>query len=165
MVLRSIALFEIIKGTLALAACFGVLSFCHTDLHAAADAFLSRHGLNPENHYTRLFIETLVKVTHHDKSEILSVGIAYALIRFAEGYGLWKEKHWAEWFAVLSSGLFVPIEIEHIARHPTGMGIGILIINLAVIVYLGRLLVKQRAKRTLEKKAHSTIPAIVSSAH
>lgn len=99
--LRGIALFEAAKGLLAFAAACGIISLRHTDLNAATVAFLFRHGINPERHYTRLFIESVAKATNHGVGEIAALGFAYALIRLAEGYGLWRGKHWAEWLAVI----------------------------------------------------------------
>ena len=145
--LRTIALFEAAKGILALAAVCGLLSLRHTDLHAATDAFLLRHGVNPERHYTRLFIETVANVTHHHTGQIVGVGIAYGLIRLAEGFGLWRGKHWAEWFAVISAGLYLPLELVHFARRPRPFTAGIILLNIVLIYYLGKLLARQRAER------------------
>ena len=89
----------------------------HTDLHAATDALLLRHGVNPERHYTRLFIESVAKATNHHVGEIAALGLAYALIRLVEGYGLWQGKHWAEWFAVISAGIYLPLEFQHFAHQ------------------------------------------------
>jgi hypothetical protein len=74
LVLRGIALFEAAKGLLALAARLRIISLRHTDLHAATDAFLLRHGVNPERHYTRLFIESVAKATNHHVGEIARAG-------------------------------------------------------------------------------------------
>jgi uncharacterized membrane protein (DUF2068 family) len=145
--LRTIALFEAAKGILALAAVCGVLSLRHTDLHAVTDAFLLRHGVNPERHYTRLFIETVARVTNHHAGQLAAVGIAYAVIRIAEGYGLWRGKHWAEWFAVISAGLYLPVELVHFARRPRPFTAGIILLNIVLIYYLGKLLARQRAER------------------
>src|SRR5436190_8148764 len=100
--MRSIAFVEIAKGLLALAAACGILSLRHTDLLAAANEFLIRHGVDPEQHYGRLFIEAVAKATHYPAGQIAAVAMAYALVRFVEGYGLWRARHWAEWFAVIS---------------------------------------------------------------
>ena len=145
--LRTIALFEAAKGLLALAAVCGVLSLRHTDLHAVTDAFLLRHGVDPERHYTRLFIETVARVTNHHAGQIIGVGIAYGLIRLAEGYGLWRGKHWAEWFAVISAGLYLPLELVHFALRPRAFTAGIILLNIVLIYYLGKLLARQRAQR------------------
>jgi len=144
--LRGIALFELAKGALALAAVCGLLQLRHTDLHAAMDAFLLRRGIDPERHFTRLFIESVAQATHHHEAQIVGLALAYAAIRFAEGYGLWLGKRWAEWFAVISAGLYLPVEIWHFTHHPTLLTASIILINTAVILYLANLLARQRAK-------------------
>jgi uncharacterized membrane protein (DUF2068 family) len=152
--LRTIALFEAAKGVLALAAVCGLISLRQTDLHAVADAFLLRHGFDPERHYTRLFVETVARVTHHHSGQLIGIGIAYGLIRLAEGYGLWRGKHWAEWFAVLSAGIYLPVELMHFARRPRLFTVGVIVFNLVIIVYLGRLLARQRAERKRRLQAN-----------
>ena len=145
--LRAIALFEGAKGVLAFGAACGLLSLRHTDLHAVTDAFLLRHGIDPERHYMRLFIESVARATNHHAGQIAALGFAYALIRFVEGSGLWWGKHWAEWFAVISAGVYLPWELNTFARHPRPFTAGVILFNLALIFYLGKLLARQRATR------------------
>ena len=145
--LRAIALFEGAKGVLAFGAACGLLSLRHTALHAAADAFLLRHGIDPERHYMRLFIESVARATNHHAGQIAALGFAYALIRFVEGAGLWWGKHWAEWFAVISAGVYLPWELNTFARHPRPFTAGVILFNLALIFYLGKLLARQRSSR------------------
>lgn len=152
--LRALAAFEAGKGVLALAAVCGLLSLRHTDLHSATDALLLHHGIDPERPYTRLVIESVARATHQHVGQLVAFGLAYALIRLAEGYGLWQGKHWAEWFAVISAGLYLPFEILHFAHRPSLFNAGIIVLNLALIVYVGRLLAQQRARR----RATSKIP-------
>ncbi len=145
--LRGIALFETAKGLLALAAAFGVLSLRHTDLHVATDAFLLRHGIDPERHYTRLFIESVAGATNHHAGQIAMIAFAYALVRLVEGYGLWQGKHWAEWFAVISAGIYLPLEFQHFAHHATLLNAGVIGFNMALILYLAKLLGEQMRSR------------------
>jgi len=145
--LRTIALFEAAKGGLAWAAACGLLSLRHTDLHAATDAFLLRHGIDPERHYTRLAIESVARATHSHTGQIVGFALAYGFIRLAEAYGLWKARHWAEWFAVISAGLYLPLELQHFARRPSLLSTGIILFNIALMLYLGKLLLQQRARR------------------
>src|SRR3569832_1384571 len=126
--LRSIAFFEAVKGILVLAAACGLLSLRHTDLHEATDAFLLRHGINPERHYMRLAIEGVAKATNHHVGEIAVLGIAYATVRYIEGYGLWREKHWAEWFAVSSAGLYLPLDLTLFSRHPSYFNAAVILV-------------------------------------
>jgi uncharacterized membrane protein (DUF2068 family) len=156
--LRSIALFEAGKGLLALAAVCGLLSLRHTDLHAVTDAFLLRHGIDPERHYTRLFIESVARATNHHTGQIAVFGLVYAAIRLAEGYGLWWGKHWAEWFAVISASIYLPWEFMHFGLHPRPFTGGVILLNLALIFYLGRLLARQRIDRKRRAAAQSESP-------
>lgn len=147
LVLRSIALFEGVKGMLALAAVCGLLSLRHTDLQAAAEAFLLRHHINPERHFVRMFVENIAKATHHDFALVATMVLAYAVLRLAEGYGLWKGRPWAEWLAVVSAGIYLPLELEHLARRPTWLNVAIVVFNILLIVYLAKMLLNQRAAK------------------
>ena len=145
--LRTIALFEAVKGLLALAAGGGIISLRHTDLNAATVTFLLRHGLDPEQHYARMFIESVARATNHDVGLIATLAFTYALIRLVEGYGLWQGKHWAEWFAVISAGIYLPLEFQHLFRHATLLTAAVIVLNIVLILYLARLLNRQRAHR------------------
>jgi uncharacterized membrane protein (DUF2068 family) len=136
--LRTLAIFEATKGVLAFLAALGVLSFRHTDLRVAIDMFLQQHRINAQKHH--LLIESIARATSHSVSQIAGFCFAYALIRLLEGYGLWHKKRWAEWFAVMSVGLYLPFEILHFAHRPTPFNAGIIIMNIALICYMGRLL-------------------------
>ena len=68
-------------------------------------------------------------------------------MRFIEGYGLWRERHWAEWFAVISAGLYLPLELTHFGRHPSVFNAGVIFVNMLIILYLAGLLGQQRAGR------------------
>ena len=155
--LRSIAFFEAVKGALVAAAASGLVSLRHTDLHAATDAFLLKHGINPERHYTRLFIEGVARATNHHVGEIAAIAFVYALIRFIEAYGLWREKRWAEWFAVVSAGIYLPLELTHFSRHPSFFNAGVILVNMLIILYLATLLGQQRAERERLLEAQTRI--------
>ena len=153
--LRSIAALEIVKGVLAVAAACGLLSLRNTDLHAATDAFLLRHGINPERHYMRLFIEGVARATNHHVRGIAACAFVYAAVRFVEGYGLWRERRWAEWFAVISAGLYLPLELTHFGRHPSFFNGGVILVNMLIILYLASLLGQQRASRARNTSAQA----------
>jgi uncharacterized membrane protein (DUF2068 family) len=60
----------------------------------------------------------------------------YAAIRFSEGYGLWKNRAWAEWLAAGSGAIYIPIEISHLLKHASIINIAVLTTNLAVVAYM-----------------------------
>lgn len=145
--LRGIAVFEGVKGALALAAACGIISLRHTDLQAATSAFLLRHGINPDRHYTHMFVESVANATHRHVGQIVAFALTYAAIRLVEGYGLWHGKHWAEWFAVISAGLYLPIEFQHYIRHVTLLNAAVICFNVALVLYMARLLNRQRKSK------------------
>ncbi len=152
--LRSIALFEIAKGLLALAAALGILSLRHTDLHAATDAFLLRHGIDPDTPYRHLFIESVANAAKLPIGQVMGFALTYAVVRFAEGFGLWYGKHWAEWFAVISAGLYLPLEFYHLAHKPTVLTAAVIVLNLVIIYYLATLLIREHEARHHKGRAN-----------
>jgi uncharacterized membrane protein (DUF2068 family) len=73
--------------------------------------------------------------------------LGYALIRLVEAYGLWRGKHWAEWFAVISASIYLPLEYGNLAHRPTWLNAAVVVFNILLILYLAKLLVEQRAAR------------------
>jgi uncharacterized membrane protein (DUF2068 family) len=146
-VLRSIALFEGAKGLLAIMVVCGIIFLRHTDLHAATVTFLLRHGIDPEQYHPRLLVESVSKVTNLSVVKTSALGCAYALIRLTVGIGLWRGSHWAEWLAVISAGLYLPWEFQHLVRHPTLLVIGVICFNVAIILYMLECLKGQRVER------------------
>jgi len=109
---------------------------------SCSDTGLTRSGT------TRgLFIESVAKATNHHVGEIAALGLAYVLIRLAEGYGLWQGKHWAEWVAVISAGIYLPLEFQHFAHHANVLNAGVIFFNIVIVLYLAKLLIRQRAER------------------
>lgn len=68
---------------------------------------------------------------------------AYVALVLAEGIGLWFRRAWAEWLTVLATGAFIPFEIWRMVLHRREhlvLVASVLLINVAVVVYLVRLL-------------------------
>ncbi len=61
---------------------------------------------------------------------------AYALIELVEGIGLWLEKRWGEYFAVVATSVFLPYEIYDLTVKVTWLRLGALVVNLLLVVYL-----------------------------
>jgi uncharacterized membrane protein (DUF2068 family) len=69
----------------------------------------------------------------------LSVGtFIYAAIFLTEGTGLALHKRWAEYFTIITTSSFLPLEVYEIIHHITVAKSVALVINIAVVVYLMR---------------------------
>jgi len=62
--------------------------------------------------------------------------IAYAITQLAEGYGLWHEKRWGEYLAVVATSMFIPLEVWELAHHVTILKIVLFLINVVAVVWL-----------------------------
>lgn len=69
---------------------------------------------------------------------LLAIGLAaYALIELVESVGLWQGKRWGEYFAMVATSVFLPLEIWELATgHITWLKIAAFVINLLLVVYL-----------------------------
>jgi uncharacterized membrane protein (DUF2068 family) len=142
--LRGVALFEAAKGALGVLAAIWVLTLRHKDMQEVAQRLLATlHKvihLNPDGQFFRWLQRTVGGLTP-GWLRLIALGIfVYALIRFVEAAGLWLEKEWAEWFALIAGSFYVPFEIYHLTRHPTGWKWLVLAINLLIVWYLAWLL-------------------------
>src|SRR5215467_15760721 len=123
--LRGVALFEAAKGALGILAGIWVLTLRHKDMQEVAQSLLNAlHKiihLNPDGNLFRWLQRSVGGLTP-GWLRLIALGIfLYALIRFVEAGGLWLEKEWAEWFALIAGGLYVPVEIYELIRRPTGI--------------------------------------------
>ncbi|MEY4489161.1 MAG: hypothetical protein RIQ79_1669 [Verrucomicrobiota bacterium] len=146
-VVKSVALFEAAKGVLLVLVGIGAVSLVHRDVRVIAAALVGRLHLNPAQGFAGSFVEAAARITDARLWLIASIGFLYAVFRFIESYGLWFEKVWAEWLAVVSGGLFVPLEIYEVAEKFTRVRVCALIVNLAVVCAMIGVLVKNRRIR------------------
>ena len=143
-VLRTVAVFEAAKGAIVLLAGFGVLSLVHHNIKVAAAALVGRLHINPTHRFARSFIETASGVTDTGLWMLASIGFLYALFRFLEAYGLWSGRRWAEWLAVVSGGLYLPLEVYELVQRYTWVRVSALVVNLVVILAMAAVLVKDK---------------------
>jgi uncharacterized membrane protein (DUF2068 family) len=63
--------------------------------------------------------------------------VAYALLELAEGVGLWLLTRWGEYFAVIATSVFLPLEIyDLVSKGITTTRVAAFAINVAAVVYL-----------------------------
>lgn len=133
---RAVAFFEALKGTLVLVAGFGLLSLVHRDLEDLAERVVRHSHLNPASHYPRIFIEAAANTTDARLRTLAAMAFAYSTVRFVEAYGLWKMRVWAEWFAIISGCLYLPVELYELIERATLIRAGVLVVNALIVAYL-----------------------------
>jgi uncharacterized membrane protein (DUF2068 family) len=69
---------------------------------------------------------------------ILTIGLpVYAVVELVEGIGLWLGQRWGEYFAMIATSVFLPLEVWELARgHVTWLKVATFVINLLLVIYL-----------------------------
>jgi uncharacterized membrane protein (DUF2068 family) len=135
-----IASYEAAKGVLVLVAGTGLLLLVHRDAQGLAERLVAHLHLDPAKRIPRIFLHIVTEVTPA-RLRWLAVGaLAYALARFAEAYGLWQGRRWAEWLGVLTAAVYIPFEAEALIRQPGAEPLVALALNLTIVLYLAYVL-------------------------
>ncbi|MCX6872214.1 MAG: DUF2127 domain-containing protein [Verrucomicrobia bacterium] len=142
--IRTVAVFEAVKGMLVLAAGCGLLRLLHQDAHRIASEFMARVHLNPAQRYPKIFLDLADDITDRKLWLFAGLALIYSLFRFVEGYGLWRERGWAEWLAVLSGTIYLPIEIYEVSVRVSYVTLFALLANLVVVGVVAYVLLQKR---------------------
>lgn len=134
--MRAVAIVEAVKGSLVLLAGFGLLALVHRDIDALAAKLVRLSHLDPASRYPRIFLDAVGRVTDGRLWFLAAAAGVYSAVRLVEAYGLWHERRWAEWFALLSGGLYIPVEIYELIRHATWLKAAVLVTNVAIVLYM-----------------------------
>jgi uncharacterized membrane protein (DUF2068 family) len=154
--LRTVALFELVKGLLVLVVGLALLLLLHTDVQGVAEDLVDRLHADPAWAVTHEFIKVASEVTDQRIMLVAIFATIYAGVRVVEAYGLWHERHWAEWFAVISAAIYLPLEVYHICIHPRLLGLTFFFANVAIVIYLTRLLAARHYDKKHERLARQS---------
>lgn len=143
---RAVALVEAAKAALVLVAGFGILALIHRDVHALAERVIEHMHLNPARRYPRIFIDAASKLTDSRLWMFASLAFLYATLRAIEAYGLWRERAWAEWFALITGSVYLPVEFYELAHGLNWIKFGALLTNIGIVAYMGYALRLRRAE-------------------
>jgi uncharacterized membrane protein (DUF2068 family) len=144
--LRVVALFEGFKGVLVLLVGLTLLHYIDEGVQKAAEEIVRHLHLNPASRIPRIFSEVAGRVPDAQIEALALGAFLYAVMRFVECYGLWRNRVWAEWFALISSGVFVPVEVYEVLVKPTHVKLALLVLNVIVVMYLAFCLRSNRAE-------------------
>src|SRR6267378_424579 len=118
--LMVIGIFKLLKGALVVALALGVLR-------------LDQDG--------RHFARAVRAIAALDSQELHVVSAAlcvYGALLLTEGTGLLLRTRWAEYFTVIVTGSFIPLELYEIARRPDAIRVAVCLVNVAIVWYLAR---------------------------
>jgi uncharacterized membrane protein (DUF2068 family) len=131
-----IGLFKLFKAISLLILGFGLLRLLHRDVATVVQHWIEVLRVDPENRFIHRSLVRIFNVTPKELRELSAGTFLYAAIFLTEGVGLLARKHWAEYMTLISTGLFVPLEVYEIYRHFTLLKLAVTVVNVLIVWYL-----------------------------
>jgi uncharacterized membrane protein (DUF2068 family) len=145
---RLIAVFKLFKGLVLLAVGIGALKLLHKDVASEVERWADLFRVDPHNRFIHHFLEKFANVNPKKLRE-LSVGtFFYSAMLLTEGTGLLLGQRWAEYFTIIATASFIPLEVYEVYRRLDVARVVLLLINIAVVVYLVFELNRNRKNRS-----------------
>jgi uncharacterized membrane protein (DUF2068 family) len=154
-VLRTIALYKIIKVLLLLAVAYGELRLRDASIAAKLLSWAQARPYGLEHRIVTQLLEWFSGLSVSRVNALRIVTLAYAAVFAVEGVGLWMQKRWAEWLTTIITASLMPLEAWELILRPTIGKALILLANGAVVGYL------VWHVRTKNKPVHTVPPVIV----
>jgi uncharacterized membrane protein (DUF2068 family) len=147
--LRAVASVEFTKGVLAVLGGVAAILLLHKDTWVMAESLLALFHISTDRRSAQLFLDLADDLTDSRLLWAVRLLFIYSALRFAEGYGLWNQRTWAEWFAFGSGMLLFPFEIRALFHGITILRSAVFAVNLGIVIYMGYLLRDGRRQRKL----------------
>lgn len=133
---KSIALFEGIKGLLMLGIALSFVAIFRSSPHRAAEVLITQLHLNPNGHYPQALLMLSKTFTGMQIHIATACGFLYSAIKITEAYGLWHYYHWGRTLGILSIGVLIPYELFEVWHLYSHTKLLILVLNIAIVLYL-----------------------------
>ncbi len=146
-VLQAVAGVEFIKGLFVVLMGICALLLLHKDAWLYAESVLAVLHISTDRRFAQVFLDFADNVTDARLWAAARIAFAYAALRFTEAYGLWKGRTWAEWVALVSGTLLLPLEVRELFRGVTLIRCGLLIGNIAIVLYMLYVILENRRER------------------
>ena len=135
-ILRTIALYKLVKVLLLLALAYGEVRLSDASLTAKLAIWASERPLGLEHKVVTWLLEWFSGLSASRVHALRMVTLAYAAVFSIEGIGLWMRKRWAEWLTVIITASLIPLELWELFHNPNFGKAAVLIANLAIVIIL-----------------------------
>jgi uncharacterized membrane protein (DUF2068 family) len=131
-----VGLYKVTEATLVGALGVGALHLVNRDIGSVVLRVTDALRIDPESRVVGMLMDRADMIGGHQLREFGLFTFAYALLHLVEGTGLVLEKTWAEYFTVVLTMTGLPWESYELIRRFTWLKVGLLLVNLAVLIYL-----------------------------
>jgi len=141
--LRVIAIIKFLRGLGALVFGISLLAF-YKNNYSISLVLSDQHVLRLKGtELYWLFSQVLPFIEQHILVVVMTLFLI-AAIRFSETFGLWFEKRWGEWLALVTTLVYIPLELMILSEGIRPFPLVVLVVNLIISYYLLSLLKKSK---------------------
>jgi uncharacterized membrane protein (DUF2068 family) len=135
-VLRTIALYKLVKVLLLLAVAYGEIRLSDASLTAKLVTWASARPLGLEHKVVTWLLEWFSGLSASRVHALRMVTFAYAAVFAVEGIGLWMHKRWAEWMTTIITASLIPLELWELFHAPNIGKAAVVLANVAIVIVL-----------------------------
>jgi uncharacterized membrane protein (DUF2068 family) len=134
--LRTIALYKLLKVLLLIGAAYGELRLHDASLSAKLITWVQARPSGIEHEVVTRALEWFSGLSESQIHKVRFVTLTYAVIFAVEGVGLWMQKRWAEWLTTIITASLIPLEVWEFCSRPNLGKAAVVIANVAIVAYL-----------------------------
>jgi len=153
-----IGLFKLVKAALLVLVAVGALELSSRgDTTGPVVSIARAVHIDPDGRLVRWLVHQFAALSPH-RLVLISIGtLVYAGLFLLEGVGLVLRKRWGEIVTIVITGSFIPWEVYEAVRHVSPIKLGLLLVNIAIVVYL---IVRLRGEdKVKSRRRESAAPA------
>ncbi len=135
-VLRTIALYKLVKVLLLLAIAYGEVRLHESSLLAKLVVWASERPSGAEHDMVIRALQWFSGLSTKTIYTLRIVSLSYAAIFAVEGVGLWMQKRWAEWLTTVITASLIPLEAWELFQRPNIGKAVVLVANIVIVAYL-----------------------------
>lgn len=133
-----IGAYKLLEATALFFVAIGLHRYLHRDISEPILHWVRVLRMDPDNHYIHLFLTKALSISPKQIRELSLGSFIYSGLRLIEGIGLVMRKRWAEYLVVIITAVFIPLEIYELFHRFTPIRCGVLLANVAIVLYLAR---------------------------
>ena len=156
-----IGIFKLIKALALVVVGISVLKLVHHDVVEAVSRWVGLVHVDPDNKYFQKVVTKLWSVDDRKLKEVGAGTFFYAGLFLAEGLGLVLRKTWAEYFTIIVTSSFLPVEVYLMAKHFTAVRVLATLVNIVIVWYLVAHRLGERHRKRVSQSIASTVESNV----
>ncbi|MEP6663142.1 MAG: DUF2127 domain-containing protein [Verrucomicrobiota bacterium] len=142
---------KLLKAIVLLFLAFAILQLIGKNLGEELKNLAGKFFFDADNKYLQKALHKAAGFNENNLPWLSAGTFLYAALFFAEGIGLLMQKTWGEWLTVIITGSFLPLEIYELVKEFSAIKTGVLILNVAIVIYL----IWRLYQAKQNKKAHT----------